>query len=50
MRSFRATCGFEVLETSIRAEAERRMIEDCLAKSRWNRTETARALRISTKT
>jgi two-component system response regulator AtoC len=35
---------------SVRAEAERRMIEDCLAKSRWNRTETARALHISTKT
>ena len=35
---------------SIRAEAERKLIEECLKKSRWNRTETARALRISTKT
>lgn len=35
---------------SIRAEAERQMIEECLKKSRWNRTETARALHISTKT
>lgn len=42
--------GLRQLVYSVRAEAERRMIEDCLAKSRWNRTETARALHISTKT
>lgn len=35
---------------SIRAEAEKQLIEECLRKSRWNRTETARALHISTKT
>jgi len=42
--------GLRQLVYSVRAEAERRMIEDCLAKSRWNRTEAARALCISTKT
>lgn len=42
--------GLRQLVYSVRAEAERRMIEECLAKSRWNRTETARALHISTKT
>lgn len=42
--------GLRQIVHSVRAEAERRMIEDCLAKSRWNRTETARALHISTKT
>lgn len=42
--------GLRQLVYSVRAEAERRMIEDCLAKLRWNRTETARALHISTKT
>lgn len=42
--------GMKQLVYSIRAKAERRMIEECLAKSRWNRTETARALHISTKT
>ena len=42
--------GLRQLVYSVRAGAERRMIEDCLAKSRWNRTETARALHISTKT
>lgn len=34
----------------LRAEAEKQLIEECLRKSRWNRTETARALHISTKT
>jgi len=42
--------GLRQLVYSVRAEAERRMIEECLAKLRWNRTETARALHISTKT
>ena len=42
--------GMKQLVHSIRAEAETRMIEECLAKSRWNRTEAARALHISTKT
>lgn len=42
--------GLKVHIASIRAEAERQLIEDCLGKSRWNRTETARALHISTKT
>ncbi len=42
--------GLKQLVYSVRADSERRIIEDCLAKSRWNRTETARALRISTKT
>ena len=42
--------GLRRLVYSVRVEAERHMIEDCLAKSRWNRTETARALHISTKT
>jgi len=42
--------GLKQLVYSVRADAERRMIEECLAKSRWNRTETARALHISTKT
>lgn len=42
--------GLKPRIASIRAEAEKRMIEECLRKSRWNRTETARALHISTKT
>jgi two-component system, NtrC family, response regulator AtoC len=42
--------GLKPRIASIRAEAEREMIEECLRKSRWNRTETARALHISTKT
>jgi len=42
--------GMRQLVYSIRAEAEKRMIEEGLAKARWNRTETARALHISTKT
>jgi two-component system, NtrC family, response regulator AtoC len=42
--------GLKPRIASIRAEAERQMIEECLQKSRWNRTETARALHISTKT
>lgn len=42
--------GLKPRIASIRAEAERRMIEECLKKSRWNRTETAHALHISTKT
>lgn len=42
--------GLKSRIASMRAEAERQMIEECLTKSRWNRTETARALHISTKT
>ena len=42
--------GMRQLVYSIRAEAEKRMIEEGLTKARWNRTETARALHISTKT
>lgn len=42
--------GLKPRIASIRAEAERQMIEECLRKSRWNRTETAHALHISTKT
>lgn len=42
--------GLKSRVASLRAEAERQMIEECLRKSRWNRTETARALHISTKT
>lgn len=42
--------GLKSRIASLRAEAERQMIEDCLKKSRWNRTETARVLHISTKT
>lgn len=42
--------GLKPRIASIRAEAEKEMIEECLRKSRWNRTETARALHISTKT
>ena len=42
--------GMRQLVYSIRAEAEKRMIEEGLAKARWNRTETARALHVSTKT
>lgn len=42
--------GLRQIVYSVRAEAERRMIEDYLARSQWNRTETARALCISTKT
>lgn len=42
--------GLKPRIASIRAEAERQMIEESLRKSRWNRTETARALHISTKT
>lgn len=45
-----ASSGLKPRIATIRAEAEREMIEDCLRKSRWNRTETARALHISTKT
>jgi two-component system, NtrC family, response regulator AtoC len=42
--------GLKPRIASIRADAERQLIENCLRKSRWNRTETARALHISTKT
>ena len=42
--------GLKPRIASIRAEAEKQMIEECLKKSRWNRTETAHALHISTKT
>ncbi len=42
--------GLKSRIASMRAEAERQMIEECLKKSQWNRTETARALHISTKT
>jgi two-component system response regulator AtoC len=42
--------GLRPLVQSVRAEAERRLIQECLTKARWNRTETARALHISTKT
>ena len=42
--------GLKPRIASIRAEAEKQLIEECLRKSRWNRTETARALHISTKT
>jgi two-component system, NtrC family, response regulator AtoC len=42
--------GLKSRIASMRADAERHMIEECLKKSQWNRTETARALRISTKT
>jgi two-component system, NtrC family, response regulator AtoC len=42
--------GLKWRVASLRADAERQMIEECLRKSRWNRTETARALHISTKT
>ncbi len=42
--------GLKPRIASIRAEAERQLIENCLRKSCWNRTETARALHISTKT
>ena len=42
--------GLKPRIASIRAHAERRMIEDCLAKNCWNRMETARVLHISTKT
>jgi two-component system, NtrC family, response regulator AtoC len=42
--------GLKPRIASIRAEAEKHLIEECLRKSRWNRTETARALHISTKT
>lgn len=42
--------GLKSRIASIRAEAEKQLIEECLRKSRWNRTETARALHISTKT
>jgi two-component system, NtrC family, response regulator AtoC len=42
--------GLKSRIASIRAEAEKHLIEECLRKSRWNRTETARALHISTKT
>lgn len=34
----------------LRAEAEKRLIEDCLRKTRWNRTHAARLLHISAKT
>src|SRR6185437_823022 len=44
------TSGLKPRIASIRAEAEKQLIEECLRKSRWNRTETARALHISTKT
>ncbi|MFZ0332573.1 MAG: sigma-54 dependent transcriptional regulator [Candidatus Acidiferrales bacterium] len=42
--------GLKPRVASIRAEAERQMIEDCLRKNCWNRSETARTLHISTKT
>lgn len=42
--------GLKSRIASLRAEAERQMIEECLKKSRWNRTQTARVLHISTKT
>lgn len=42
--------GLKSRIASMRADAERQMIEECLKKSRWNRTETARVLHISTKT
>lgn len=42
--------GLKSRIAAIRAEAEHQMIKECLKKSRWNRTETARALHISTKT
>lgn len=42
--------GLKTRIASIRADAERQMIAECLEKSRWNRIETARALHISTKT
>lgn len=42
--------GLKPRIASIRAEAEKQLIEECLRKNRWNRTETARALHISTKT
>lgn len=42
--------GLKPRIASIRAEAEKQLIEECLSKSRWNRTATARALHISTKT
>lgn len=42
--------GLKPRIASIRAEAERQLIEECLKRSRWNRTQTARALHISTKT
>jgi len=42
--------GLKPRIASIRAEAEKQIIEECLKKSRWNRTETAQALHISTKT
>ncbi|HEV2617167.1 MAG TPA: sigma-54 dependent transcriptional regulator [Candidatus Acidoferrales bacterium] len=42
--------GLRQVVHSVRAEAERRVIEDSLNRFRWNRTETARALHISTKT
>ena len=44
------TSGLKPRIATIRAEAEKQLIEECLRKSRWNRTETARALHISTKT
>jgi two-component system, NtrC family, response regulator AtoC len=42
--------GLKPRIATIRAEAEKQLIEECLRKSRWNRTQTARALHISTKT
>jgi two-component system, NtrC family, response regulator AtoC len=42
--------GLKSRVASLRSETERQMIEECLRTSLWNRTETARALRISTKT
>ena len=42
--------GLKPRIASIRAEAEKQLIEECLRESLWNRTETARALHISTKT
>lgn len=42
--------GLKSRIASMRADAEKQLIEECLRKSRWNRTETARALHISTKT
>ncbi len=44
------TSGLKSRIASMRADTERQMIEECLKESRWNRTETARALHISTKT
>jgi|GEM_PF-2719259 len=42
--------GLKPRIASLRAEAEKQLIEDCLRKTHWNRTHAARLLHISTKT